>query len=352
MSSTTTNNNDNNNKRAKTTTTTTPKTEGRVALLQFKVTPSKTTNYQTASTFLKQAAEAGASLAVLPEIWNGPYATAAFPEYAEVIPDVGYQLTDGGDGGCSSPSVELLLTEAKRYGMFIVGGSISERVSSSSTISTKEDTDKIYNTCICIDPTGTIVAKHRKVHLFDVDVPGGITFKESDTLSPGDSVTWFDAGEYLGKIGVGICYDIRFPEYALLLTQEQKCNVLIYPGAFNLTTGPAHWELLQKGRAVDNQCFVLTASPARTEAPTTTPPTGGDDDVEGGGKTYPHYTAWGHSTAIGPWGDVVATCDEGEHLVVCDLDVGKVREMRQGIPVALQKRGDLYRLTGTGGGGE
>jgi len=172
MSSTTTNNNDNNNKRAKTTTTTTPKTEGRVALLQFKVTPSKTTNYQTASTFLKQAAEAGASLAVLPEIWNGPYATAAFPEYAEVIPDVGYQLTDGGDGGCSSPSVELLLTEAKRYGMFIVGGSISERVSSSSTSSTKEDTDKIYNTCICIDPTGTIVAKHRKVHLFDVDVPG------------------------------------------------------------------------------------------------------------------------------------------------------------------------------------
>lgn len=126
-------------------------------------------------------------------------------------------------------------------------------------------------------------------------------------------------------------YDIRFPEYALLLGQKHKCNLLIYPGAFNLTTGPAHWELLQKARAVDNQCYVLTASPARVPAPATE------------GK-YPHYTAWGHSTAVAPWGDIVAKAEEGEALVICELDLAKVAAMRQSIPTAQQKRPDLYVL--------
>merc|ERR1719361_2583465 len=99
----------------------------------------------------------------------------------------------------------------------------------------------------------------------------------------------FDTGSDLfGMVGVGICYDIRFPEYALLLTKKYACNMLIYPGAFNLTTGPAHWELLQRARAVDNQCYVATASPSR------------DLDFS--------YHAYGHSTITGPWGDVLATC--------------------------------------------
>jgi len=329
MSSTTTAAADDANKRPRTTPTPTPQKEGRVALLQFKVTASKPQNHSTARAYLRRAADAGARLAVLPEIWNSPYATAAFAEYAEPIPPVGYTHGDGDVG--EFLSVGLLVEEARRYGMFVIGGSIPERVAGEE----EGGVERIYNTCVIVDPTGTIVAKHRKAHLFDIDVPGGITFRESDTLSPGDELTMFDTGEYLGKIGVGICYDIRFPEYALLLTQRHKCNILVYPGAFNLTTGPAHWELLQRARAVDNQCFVLTASPARTEPP--------PDDKKG---KYPHYTAWGHSTAIGPWGDVVATCGEGEDLVVCDLDVGKVEEMREGIPVAKQKRGDLYRLSG------
>ena len=138
----------------------------------------------------------------------------------------------------------------------------------------------------------------------------------------------------INPIPLNYSYDIRFPEYALLLNKKYKCNLLVYPGAFNLTTGPAHWELLQRGRAVDNQCFVLTASPARTDPP-----------KEGGeGSKYPHYSAWGHSTVVNPWGEVIATCDEKEAVVIADLKMEEVKNMRQGIPTSSQKRLDLYKL--------
>eukprot|EP00559_Dactyliosolen_fragilissimus_P007523 CAMPEP_0184870110 /NCGR_PEP_ID=MMETSP0580-20130426/36542_1 /TAXON_ID=1118495 /ORGANISM="Dactyliosolen fragilissimus" /LENGTH=322 /DNA_ID=CAMNT_0027372031 /DNA_START=365 /DNA_END=1333 /DNA_ORIENTATION=+ len=306
--------------------------EGRAALLQFEVNPSKSTNHVTAEKFISKAVSKGAQLVVLPEIWNGPYATAAFPEYAEILPDVGFSYNENDaittkklEEEC--PSAKLLFDLAKKQSIYIVGGSISEKVIGST------EGDKIYNTCLCIDPNGELVGKHRKVHLFDIDVPGKITFKESDTLSPGESVTSFEAGCF-GKVGVGICYDIRFPEYALLLSEKHNCNILIYPGAFNLTTGPAHWELLQKGRAVDNQCYVLTASPARVEV-------NPDDET----LKYPHYTAWGHSTAVTPWGDIAATCDEGEACVIIDIDIEKVKEMRTSIPIMEQKRNDLYKVT-------
>ena len=239
-------------------------------------------------------------------------ATAAFPEYAEQLPEMGATSCPG------SPSAELLRTYAKEHQLWIVGGSIPE-----------EDGGKIYNTCLVFNPEGTVVAKHRKVHLFDIDIPGGITFFESDTLSPGGTVSHFSTP--WGNVGVGICYDIRFPEYAMLLAQQHGCRILVYPGAFNLTTGPAHWELLQRARALDNQCYVLTASPARTPAPETP------------GK-YPHYTAWGHSTAVSPWGDLVATMDEKEGIVVADLDLSKVETIRSSIPISKQKRTDMYKL--------
>lgn len=162
----------------------------RVALCQFPVTENKDTNHKTASDYLQRAADGGAQLAVLPEIWNSPYATAAFAEYAEVLPNVGDTTTT------SSPSAQLLMEHAKKSGMFIVGGSIPEKTSNG----------KIYNTCLVIDPQGTVVAKHRKVHLFDISVPGGITFRESDTLSPGESLTAFDGGSVFGMVGVGIWY--------------------------------------------------------------------------------------------------------------------------------------------------
>ncbi len=280
----------------------------RVALCQLPVTDDTEKNHQTATSFIENAVEKGAELVVLPEIWNSPYATAAFPEYAQEIE--------------KGPSRLLLQNLAKKHKLWLVGGSIPERTADG----------KIYNTSLVFNPQGELVAKHRKVHLFDIDVPGGITFFESDTLSPGETVSYFSTP--WGNMGLGICYDIRFAEYAMLLTQKHDCKVLLYPGAFNMTTGPAHWELLQRARALDNQCFVLTASPARVVETESTAK-----------KPYPHYTAWGHSTAVSPWGEVIATTDETPGIVMADLDLEKVEEMRKSIPIRNQRRTDLYELS-------
>ena len=424
----------------------------RVALLQLPAaTIDKTHNIRTAREYILRAThEHGASLCILPEMWNSPYATCAFPEYAELLPDMGDTCIiddtattataaaaatghDDDDGGCSwGESATFLMNIAKMTGMYIVGGSIPEVVvvaerqcssiqeTATATTATKSD-DKdenklvYYNTCLIIDPTGRIVGKHRKLHLFDISMPnGGIQFKESDILSPGDlGPTYFDhviaaavptinsdANDSssiktttssssssdtavtttddtnndnsatttttmiqnnggLGRIGIGICYDIRFPEYAQLLAQKYHCTMLIYPGAFNLSTGPAHWELLQRARAVDNQCFVIAVSPARMISPSTTNNVNSDDnddddddDDEDKTKTtttatkvvYPPYYAWGHSSIISPWGTVIATCNEEPTIIVADLDMNEVTQMRNSIPTLKQKRNDLYRL--------
>jgi len=305
----------------------------RVALCQFHVTNDKKTNEESARNYLSRAKAKGATMAVLPEIWNSPYATSAFAEYAERLPDIGDGLSSDDDLKWSSSASRLLMKAARELDMWIVGGSVPERVTTTNQDGTEEE--KIYNTCLVLNPDGVVVAKHRKVHLFDINVPGGITFFESETLSPGSTVSHFETP--YGEIGVGICYDIRFAEYAMLLRQKHDCLVLIYPGAFNMTTGPAHWELLQKARAIDNQCYVVTASPARSEEDD-------DNDNEKKSNKYPHYTAWGHSTVVSPWGDVVATTDEKECIVIADLDLDRLAEVRSGIPIGNQRRTDLYAL--------
>jgi len=196
--------------------------------------------------------------------------------YAEEVPTINQQPQVS-----TSPSIYMLCQQAKALNVWIVGGSIPEK-----------DGTNLYNTCVIIDNNGIIVAKHRKIHLFDIDVPGKIKFKESDALSAGLTPTLVHTP--WGPIGVGICYDIRFPEYAMLLRQL-GAKLLLYPGAFNMVTGvtvrrvlqfvglihiasgPAHWELLQRARAVDNQLFVAACSPARVA-----PRKEGD------------YVAWGH----------------------------------------------------------
>jgi omega-amidase len=179
------------------------------------------------------------------------------------------------------------------------------------------------------------------VHLFDIDVPGRITFKESDTLSPGRQVTTFDAGPCFGAVGVGICYDVRFPELSLLMA-ARGARLIIYPGAFNMVTGPAHWELLMRARAVDAQAFVIGASPARTEAPP--PPAAGAPSPK-----YPHYTAWGHSIVVSPWGEVLAHAGADESLQIVDLEMGRVEEVRTNLPTSKQKRADVYVVKHAGG---
>eukprot|EP00041_Stephanoeca_diplocostata_P025436 m.665896 g.665896 ORF g.665896 m.665896 type:complete len:390 (-) comp22748_c0_seq27:401-1570(-) len=293
-------------------------TKMRMALCQVDVTAEKVKNIATARDAIAAGAEGGAQVVSLPECWNSPYAVSAFPKYAEPVPSVGQSIADKK----LSPSSAMLIESAKKHKVHLVGGSIPE---------VEVDADgkaHVYNTCICIDPSGTVVAKHRKVHLFDIDVPGKITFKESDTLTAGNNITIFDT-PYC-KIGVGICYDIRFPEQAMLMRME-GCDMLLYPGAFNMTTGPAHWTLLQRARAVDNQLYVACVSPARS-------------------PNKKDYQAWGHSSVVSPWGDVLVEATgetQPQQILFCDIDLSKVDDFRSSVPTSKQKRTDLYTFQRT-----
>jgi omega-amidase len=201
-----------------------------------------------------------------------------------------------------------MASETKTY---LVGGSIPE-------LDTK--TKKYYNTSLTFSPSGDLIGTHRKVHLFDIDIPGKITFKESEVLSPGNKVTIIDLPTF-GKIAIAICYDIRFPELAMIAARH-SCFALIYPGAFNTTTGPLHWRLLGQGRAVDNQLYVALCSPAR------------DDEAS--------YKAWGHSLVVDPMAEVLVEAGEREEIVYADLSGEKIEETRKGIPIYGQRRFDVY----------
>ncbi|GFP91374.1 omega-amidase chloroplastic [Phtheirospermum japonicum] len=203
-------------------------TKFKIGLCQLKVTADKERNINHARSAIEEAAEKGAKLVVLPEIWNSPYSNDSFPVYAEDI-EAGFDV---------SPSTAMLSEIARLLDITIIGGSIPER-----------NGDKLYNTCCVFGPDGNMKAKHRKIHLFDIDIPGKITFKESNTLTAGEVPTIVDTE--VGRIGIGICYDIRFQELAMIYA-ARGAQLICYPGAFNMTTGPLHWELLQRARMTIN----------------------------------------------------------------------------------------------------
>ncbi|XP_057498136.1 omega-amidase, chloroplastic-like [Actinidia eriantha] len=277
-----------------------PLTKFKIALCQLLVTSDKERNIVHARTAIEEAANKGAQLVLLPEIWNSPYSNDSFPVYAEDIDA----------GGDASPSTAMLSELSRNLQITIVGGSIPERSG-----------DKLYNTCCVFGTDGKLKAKHRKVHLFDIDIPGQMTFQESLTLTAGDSPTIVDTD--VGRIGIGICYDIQFQELAMLYA-ARGAHLLCYPGAFNMVTGPLHWELIQRARAADGQLFVATCSPAR--------------DTNAG------YVAWGHSTLVGPFGEVIATTEHDEAIVIEEIDYSLIDQRRTFLPFQKQRRGDLYQL--------
>lgn len=269
-----------------------------LALCQMATGSNKDANIATAKAAIEEAAGEGANLVVLPEMWNCPYSNDSFPDFAENIL------------GGRSQSADFLSKAAASNGVTLVGGSIPEA-----------DDGHLYNTCLVYGPDGALLGRHRKVHLFDIDIPGKISFKESETLTGGERGTVLQTVH--GPIGIGICYDIRFPELAQIYA-KRGAKVILYPGAFNTTTGPLHWELLQRARAVDNQLFVATCSPARSPEAS--------------------YQAWGHSTVVSPNGEVVATTGHSVDIVYAELDLKEVEERRQNMPLLQQKRLDLYEL--------
>lgn len=280
----------------------------KLALVQLGgLSEDKTKNLEIAAAGVKEAVSKGrADLVVLPEIFNSPYAVTAFRKYSESIPNG----LPARAGSLESESTKALSQMAKENKIWLIGGSIPE---------IESDTDHIYNTCTVYNPDGDLVVKHRKVHLFDIDIPGKQTFKESETLTGGNTLNAFETP--FGKIGLGICYDIRFPEMAMIAAR-QGVVAMIYPSAFNTTTGPIYWTLLQRARAVDNQIFVAMCSPARHPGAS--------------------YQAYGHSSVVAPNGDVLAEADEHPTIVYAEIDTQLLASTRSGLPVTVQRRFDVY----------
>lgn len=275
-----------------------------IACIQLASGADKAANLAHAASQVASAAAAGAKIVVLPECFNSPYGTAFFPTYAEV-------LQPSPPPAERAPSYHALSAMARDNNIYLVGGSIPEL---------NPATGKHYNTSLTFGPDGALLATHRKVHLFDIDIPGKITFKESEVLTAGDDITLVDLPEY-GTIAVAICYDVRFPELATVAART-GAFALVYPGAFNLTTGALHWELLARARAVDNQLYVAMCSPAR--------------------NMDASYHAWGHSMVVSPMAKVLAEAEEHETVVTAELVSDEIEEARRNIPLRTQRRFDVY----------
>ncbi|KAJ8770171.1 hypothetical protein K2173_011506 [Erythroxylum novogranatense] len=196
-------------------------TKFKIALCQLSVVPDKNRNLNIALNMIKVAAQKGAKLVVLPEMWNCPYSTDYFADFSE-----DFDVEDG------SPSFSMLSEAAACYDLTIVGGSLTER-----------QMGRLYNTCCVFGPERKLKAKHRKLHLFDINMKGDILFMESNTFTAGDNATFVETG--VGNIGVGICHDMRFPELAMLY-RGKGAHLICYPGAFNMSTGEMLWEPVQR----------------------------------------------------------------------------------------------------------
>ena len=266
----------------------------KIGLCQMKGSFDKKESMETAEKFVREAAANGAQVISLPEMWNCPYSNDYFREYAEPA-----------DG----QTVEFLSKLAAELGVYLIGGSIPEL-----------DGDRVYNTSFSFDRKGTVIGRHRKVHLFDIDVKGGIRFMESDTLTAGEEMTVLDT-EFC-KIGVAICYDVRFPEWFRKMALA-GAQLIILPAAFNMTTGPAHWDLTMRARALDNQVYFAANSPARDENGL--------------------YVAYGNSCIVNPWGEFTAHADEKETIVYGDIDLDYIKAVRQQLPLLKHRREELYQ---------
>lgn len=268
----------------------------KIAAIQMSTVADKMENVRTVKAYLEKIKDENPDFVILPEMFCCPYQTENFPIYAEK------------EGG---PVWQQLSGYAKQYGIYLIGGSMPE----------KDAEGNVYNTSYIFDREGKQIGKHRKVHLFDIDIKGGQTFKESDTLTAGDSDTVFDTE--FGKIGVMLCFDIRFPELSRMMVND-GAKVIFVPAAFNMTTGPARWELSFRTRALDNQIYMVGCAPAR--------------DVSAG------YISWGHSIVTDPWGRVIDMLDEKKGILLAELDMDYEEQVREELPLLKSRRKDMYKL--------
>jgi len=269
------------------------------AAVQVCCTTDVEKNLDTVERLVRRAAERGASLVVTPE--NTPFLGPQFHKIALAEPLDGPTLTRFG-------------ALAGELGIHLVVGSMAEqrRLADGSP-----DTHRCHNTSVLFGPNGARLAVYRKIHLFDVDVPDGPSFRESDSVAPGDSVVVAETP--LGRLGLSVCYDLRFPELYRALA-DKGADILLVPSAFTLTTGKDHWHPLLRARAIENQCWVIA------------PGQWGRHDAEGKRESY------GHSVIIDPWGAVTADKGHGEGLALAEIDLARVAAVRRAIPVHQHRR--------------
>lgn len=275
----------------------------KTAQIQMPVAANKQDTLEYLKKKMAEVCDGSTDLVCLPEMFCCPYRTELFPQYAEP------------EGGMIwSACAEL----AAKHGVYLSAGTMPEEEYSDEG---KEAERRIYNTAYLFDRDGRQIAKHRKMHLYEIHAEGKPSFREADTLSAGNEMTLFDTE--FGRGGLCVCYDVRFIELTRLMVLA-GAEFLIIPAAFNMITGPIHWELVFRAQATYNQVFVLATSLAR--------------DPSCG------FTSWGHSLTADPWGKVIAEAGEGEETVYADIDLDMIADVRRQLPVFSQRREDVYEL--------
>lgn len=268
----------------------------RVACVQLNSGTVKADNLEKAERLVARAASTGADLVLLPEKWNAIGSAETLRANAEAL--------EGGE------TVEAMSSWARQHGITIVGGSITER---------RKGRDKLSNTCVVLDPSGDVAGVYRKIHMFDVEV-GGQVYRESEAEEPGEETLVIEAEGW--RVGLSVCYDLRFPELYRILALE-GAELVTVPAAFTLFTGKDHWELLLRARAVENQCFVAAAN---------------EWGVHEGGKE-----AYGRSMIVDPWGVVLAQAADEDTVVTAEIDRAHLERVRRDLPSLANRQPTSYR---------
>lgn len=261
----------------------------KVSAIQMVSTPVVEQNIATAARLIGEAAAQGAKLVLLPEYW----AIMGMSDSDKVA--VAEALGKG-------PIQDFMSAMAREHGIWLLGGTLPLA---------SDDPERVINTTLVYDPQGKHVGRYDKIHLFGF-TKGNESYDEARTIVPGKAVGTVETA--VGKVGMSVCYDLRFPE---LYRAMGPLDLIVVPAAFTYTTGKAHWEILLRARAIENQCYVLAAAQGGTHV--------------NGRRT------WGHSMLIDPWGEVKAVLAEGEGVVTGELDPAFVHGVRESLP-ALKHR--------------
>jgi nitrilase len=264
-----------------------------IAAVQMVSTPDLQRNLDAAARLLADAARAGAQLAALPEY---------FCFMGQRDADKLALAEAEGDG----PIQAFLSAQAKSHGLWLIGGTLPLRM---------PGRDRVRNRCCVFAPDGRLAGHYDKLHLFRYTNTAGEDYDEGRVLDAGDAPVALDLGGL--RTGLSICYDLRFPELYRALMQP-PCDLIAVPSAFTYTTGRAHWELLLRARAVENQCYVIAAAQ--------------------GGRHENGRRTWGHSMVVDPWGEVLALCEEGEGLALADMGHERIAEVRRQLPALTHRR--------------